>query len=102
MDRDYDHLAEQLGSPAKDAAKIRSGYKHTFYPSAICLIMTIFFAFWHTSGHWLLATGFTASALIYFPVGLSQCRSQKQICEKVIRNYEIWYRKRNLRGESKP
>lgn len=98
MDKNDNQLAEQLGPPAKLADGIRSGYRSAFSPSLVCLIAAIFFAFWHQGDFWMVAAGFLVSALVYFPVGLSQYRRQKQIGEKVIRNYEIWYKERNPGG----
>lgn len=77
----------EIDPPEVMAARIRRSYKSFFYAPAICLAVAVGFA---VGRDWLYAAVFAFSALVYFPLSLSQYRSSKIICEKAIRGYQEW------------
>jgi len=69
------------------AAIICASYRTYFYAPTVCVVAALLFAVSH---HYLYAVALGTSALLYFPVSLSQYRSARQNCEKAIREYERW------------
>lgn len=95
-------LPEKLRQPDAMIAFIRSSNKDSFSPVAICLCAAILLIVLHKGSFWPLAIGLAATAVIYFPMGLSFYRRDKKATEKAIRNYETWRSEHNPSGESKP
>ncbi len=78
----------ELPPPEVMARKIRSSYITYFGAPVVCLAAAVFFA---VGKEWMYSASNVVSALIYFPVSLSQYRSSKKICEEVIQKYQQWH-----------